>query len=244
MCWSNVYTNWYETPTFCGETPDPVTCTVAEYVPRAMLLATGVSVSVAGADAELSCAFSQLVAPAPYDTVTCKPVSAPRPPFVIATVCPIAVPMPCVATKVRELGDTAIVGGGTTNVTATFSGLFVALGAETGTFAVYVPFANEPTAGCSVSVDGVDVAESVAVNQFVADPLYSIGPTVSPGITVPLTLNMLTGLDAGLPLPLGAVKDSLPAFVPRTIAEPMVNVTLSDCGAVPGAVEVIGTDAV
>src|SRR5215211_6611669 len=107
-----------------------------------MLLATGVSVSVAGALPLLRFALSQFVAPAPYDTVTCRPLSVPRPPLLTVTTWPAADPMLCVATKLRAVAESAIRGCGTTNVTATLSGLFVAVGATIGTFAVYVPDAS------------------------------------------------------------------------------------------------------
>ena len=138
----------------------------------------------------------------------------------------------------------AIDGGGTTSVTPTLSGLFVALEAAIGTFAVYDPVASEPTLACNVNAAGVDVLESDAVSQPFAAPLYSIAPTVSAGMTLPLTLTTFTICAPGLAVPPGAVNETVVGFAPSVIAAPIANVTLKLLGDAPGLVDVTGTEAV
>ena len=146
-------------------TPGAMTCTVAEYVPRARLFASGNRVSVAGAVVELSDPLSQPVGPPPYEIDTVIPDKLPLPPFEIVTGCDAAVPMLWVATKLAAIADSAILADGTTNVTGIVNGLFVAVGAEIGTLAVYVPAASVPIVGVSVRVDGVELVESCAASQ-------------------------------------------------------------------------------
>ena len=162
-----MYTSVYATVMFCGlfATPAADTWTVAEYTPRAIVFATGAIVRVAGAVVELKFVLCQFVGPPVYETLICRLLSVPRPPLEMVMPGAEAVPMPCVAMKLRDVSDSEISGAGTTNVTGIFSGLFVAVAAVIGTFAVYVPAANEPTVGVSVRVDGVVVVDNDAVSQ-------------------------------------------------------------------------------
>jgi hypothetical protein len=105
-------------------------------VPRAIVLAIGASVSVAGAVVVFRLALSQPLGPPAYETVTDNPLSVPRPPFETTIDCDGAVPMLWVAVKPAVGDEREMSAAGTTNVTGILNGVFVADAAVIGTFAV------------------------------------------------------------------------------------------------------------